>query len=295
MPIKKDIWRIGAVQAPLTTLLRDGIAGREITWLQDTPPLSFLADPFGVWRGGKLHVFAEAYDYKDRHGSIEALTFDASLRLLERRCVLKEPWHLSYPFIVETKGETYMLPEAFRSGGVTLYRATDFPHRWEPVTKITLDQAPIDATPVFHDGLWWLFYTPATTREAKVSALHIAFARDLAGPWTAHPKNPVRFDASSSRPGGTPVVIDGALVVPMQDCRETYGGAIRPLAITTLTPTDFAARAGDIISADGEDGLHTLSAAGDITLIDVKRFHLSAAALALDVGHLFRKAFRQSK
>lgn len=292
MPLKKDIWRIGAVRAPLADILQTGLGAREIVWLEETPPLHFLADPFGVWRDGRLHVFAEAYDYRRRHGTIEALTFDASLRLLERRQVLAEPWHLSYPFIAEENGATYMLPEAFRSGRLTLYRAAAFPHRWEPVQTITLDRTPIDATPAFHNGLWWLFYTPATTRADKVSALHVAFAERLAGPWTPHPKNPVRYDASSSRPGGTPAIVNGALVLPTQDCRATYGGAIRPLTITTLTPTDFAATAGPVIAAPDADGLHTLSAAGDLTLIDVKRFHLSAASVALDVRHLLSKAFR---
>jgi hypothetical protein len=292
MPLKKDIWRIGAVHAPLDEVLRGGLQGREITWLADTGPLRFLADPFGLWRDGRLFVFAEAYDYRDRHGTIDVLTFDAGLRLLERRSVLKEPWHLSYPFVVEADGEIFMMPEAFKSGGLTLYRAAEFPYRWEPAQRITLDHVPIDATPVFHNGFWWLFYTPATTREAKVSALHVAYARRLTGLWTPHPKNPVRFDASSSRPGGTPFERDGALVIPMQDCRRTYGGGIRPLTVTTLTPTDFAATAGDVIAAPGEDGFHTVSAAGDVTLIDVKRFHLSAASLALDVRHVLRKAFR---
>lgn len=292
MPLKKDIWRIGAVRAPLRDVIQSGLAGREIVWLQDMPALTFLADPFGLWRDGRLYVFAEAYDYRDRHGFIEVLTFDASLSLLDRRMVLKEPWHLSYPFIVEAGGEIYMMPEAFRSGGVTLYRAREFPYVWEPVRKITLDHAPIDATPVFHNGLWWIFYTPATTRAAKVSALHVAYADSLHSPWTPHPGNPVQIDASSSRPGGTPLVIDGVLVIPMQDCRETYGGAMRPLHITTLTPTAFAATPGAVMSAPGEDGFHTLAGAGDLTLVDAKRFHVSPASLASDVRHLLRKAFR---
>lgn len=292
MPLKKDIWRIGAIRAPAAEILRRGLGGYDVTWLCAMPPLTFLADPFGVWRGERLYVFAEAYDYRDRHGFIEALTFDASLRLLERREILREPWHLSYPFIVETNGETYMMPEGFRSGCVSLYRAVEFPHRWEPVRRITLDEAPIDATPVFHNGMWWMFYTPATTREAKVSALHVAFAPSLEGPWTPHPKNPVRFDPSSSRPGGTPVVIDGALVIPMQDCRATYGGAIRPLTVTCLTTTDFAAIPGEVLKAPDADGFHTLAGVGALTLVDTKRFHLSPASLALDVRHILRKAFR---
>jgi hypothetical protein len=292
MPIRKDIWQIGAVRAPLAEILETGLGKREIAWLQDMPALQFLADPFGVWRDGRLYVFAEAYDYNTRHGVIDVLAFDASYRLLERRCVLREPWHLSYPFIIESDGEVYMMPEAFRSGRVTLYRAVEFPHRWEPTQRIVLDHAPIDATPVFHNGLWWLFYTPATTRLAKVSALHVAFASALTGPWTPHPRNPVRLDASSSRPGGTPILKDGVVVLPMQDCRATYGGGLRALTVTTLTPNAFEATVGETMTLAGFDGMHTLSAAGDVTLIDAKRFHLSAASLTSDVRYLFRKAFR---
>ena len=187
-----------------------------------------------------------------------------------------------------------MLPEAHKSGRLTLYRAEHFPTRWAPVCAIDLDQVAIDATPLFHDGLWWLFYTPATTKADKVSALHVAHAERLTGPWTPHAGNPVRHDPSSSRPGGTPVVVEGVVVLPMQDCRRTYGGAMRMLRVTTLTPDRFEAEADETITAPPSfgryrDGFHTLSAAGPVTLIDAKRFEVSPASLALDAPREWRK------
>ena len=291
MAIKKDIWRIGAVKAPLSDVLKTGLISREIIWLQDTPPLTFLADPFGVWRNERLYLFAEAYDYRDRRGKIEVLVFDHTLQLVERGVALAEPWHLSYPFIVESNGNHYMIPEAIESGRLTLYRATEFPYHWEPVKIIVLDFVPVDPTPIFFDGLWWLFYTPATTWEAKVGALHVAFAEALDGPWTPHPRNPVQRDVSCSRPGGSPILVDGTLVLPMQDCRKTYGGAVRPLTVTRLTPDRFEAFPGHRIAALGQDGMHTLSAAEHLTLLDVKCFHLSPKSLLLDLQNEFRKAF----
>jgi hypothetical protein len=291
----KDMWRVGLVRAPMAELLKPGaLAQHPVSWIPDPGPLCFLADPMGVWRDGRLHVFVEIYDYRDRVGAIEVLTFDVDLNLLERRPALKEPWHLSYPFVIEADGETYMLPEAHKSGRLTLYRAVDFPTKWAPVQAIELDHVAIDATPVFHDGLWWLFYTPATTKAEKVSALHLAWAETLTGPWTPHAGNPVRFDASSSRPGGTPIVVDGGIVLPMQDCRRTYGGAIRALRVTTLTPDRFEAEADEPIpppSSFGRltDGFHTLSAAGPVTLIDAKRFEVSPRSLALDVRREWKK------
>ncbi|MSO99088.1 MAG: formyl transferase [Rhodospirillaceae bacterium] len=300
MPLRKDIWRVGIVRAPLQRLLALGtLDTQDITWLPEMPSLRFIADPFGVWRDGRLYVFAEIYDYRDRIGKIEVLTFGPDLQLLDRRIALQEPWHLSYPFIVETDGEIYMLPEAFRSDRLTLYRAAEFPHRWIPVKSIELDQVPIDATPMYHDGLWWLFYVPATTKLAKFSALHAAFAPHLTGPWTPHPRNPVRLDSASARPGGTPIVVDGTIILPVQDCSATYGGAIRALHITHLSPDSFDAMAGNAIRAPHSagaytHGLHTMSAAGHLTLIDAKCFHLSAHSLVLDVGQVFGK-FRQRR
>jgi hypothetical protein len=300
MPLRKDLWRVGIAKASMADLLApDGLAQAQVHWLAEEGSLRFLADPFGVWRDGRLYLFGETYDYRDRLGAIDVLTFDADLKLLDRRPALREPWHLSYPFIVEEDGRTYMLPEAHKSGRLTLYRAERFPDRWAPAATIELDQVAIDATPLWHGGRWWLFYTPATTREAKVSNLHVAYADRLAGPWTPHPLNPVRIDKASSRPGGTPLLVDGAIILPVQDCSATYGGAIRPLRITTLTPDSFEAHARGALTAPPSfapyvEGLHTLSAAGALTLLDAKRRHISVSTLALDAARQVRKAMRRA-
>ncbi len=297
MPLRKDIWRVGIAHAPLPRLFdQHALDSVPITWLPELPSLQFMADPFGLWRDGRFYVFVETYDYRDRVGRIEVLTFDSGLSLIGRRLALAEPWHLSYPFLIEDGGETYMLPEANRSGRLTLYRAVHFPDRWEPVQSFTFDHAPIDATPVFHNGLWWLFYTPAKTRAEKFGALHIAYAERLMGPWTQHSHNPVRFDVTSARPGGTPFVTDGQVVLPVQDCSTTYGGAMRALRIGTLTPERFEAQAGDALHAprgsDYREGFHTMAAAGGFTLIDAKRTTLSPQSLVLDVSHAFGRLGR---
>lgn len=301
MGLRKDIWRPAIVQAPIDEIIRRGsVEGLPIQWLPPMGSFQFIADPFGIWRDDKLYLFVETYDYRVRVGAIEVLIYDENLRKIGRAPVLNEPWHLSYPFIFEADGETWMLPEAHRSNKLTLYRAVDFPTGWEPAHVIELDHVPVDATPLFHDGLWWLLYTSASREADKMSALHVAWAEKLTGPWTPHPMNPVRRDVSSSRPGGTPAIVDGKIVLPVQDCSETYGGAIRALTIETLTPTKFEAVIGDRIVppagyAPYVEGLHTLSAVGDFTLIDVKRTELSAHGLSIEVrretGKLARKLF----
>lgn len=295
MGLRKDIWRSAIVEAPLGDIVRRGsIDGLPLRWLPPVGSFRFLADPFGMWRDGQLHVFAEAYDYRVRIGTIEVFTYSPSLDLVSQQSALIEPWHLSYPLVFEAEGETWMLPEAHRSGALTLYRAVEFPGRWEPAGRIALDHVPVDATPFFHDGLWWLFYCPATSAADKVGSLHVAFAERLQGPWRVHPGNPVRQDRASTRPGGTPQVIDGRVMLPVQDCSHTYGGAIRPLFFDWLDPTRVETEAGPPIAipfgfAPYVEGMHTLAAAGEVTLIDVKRTELSAHGLSIELVREVRK------
>jgi hypothetical protein len=291
MSLRKDIWRPAVAHAPIATIAaRGSLEGVEFNWLPPMGSFRFLADPFGLWRDEILNIFVERYDYRDRIGTIEVLRMDESFRLIDRRVVLAEPWHLSYPLVFEADGETWMLPEAHRSGRLTLYRAAAFPDRWEPAATIALDAVAVDATPVWQDGLWWLFYAPA---GGAMGTLHCAWAERLSGPWTPHPANPVRRDPSGSRPGGTAFVADGRIMLPVQDCSTTYGGAIRMLSIA-VTPTRFDAELGSRIEAPASaapftEGLHTLAAAGAVTLIDVKRTELSLHGLAIEAARETRK------
>lgn len=295
----KDIWQVGIVAAPLRDIVARGtLEGLPLTLFPDLGSFRYAADPFGVWRDGRLHVFVETFDYRVAVGRIEVFVFDAALRFIERLPVLAEPWHLSYPQLLEAEGETWLLPEAAQSGRLTFYRAVDFPTRWEAAFAITLDAVPIDATPLWHDGRWWLFYTPAGSAAARVSVLHAAHAPRLTGPWTPHPMNPLRIDRAAARPGGTPLLAGGRIVLPVQDSATSYGDAIRLLDVATLTPDAFVATPGARLVAPNAAapftrGLHTLSAAGDVTLVDVKRRHFSPAGLLMrprrDVAKLLRR------
>ncbi|WP_299005875.1 hypothetical protein [uncultured Caulobacter sp.] len=277
----RDIWRVGLVEAPIADIARRGFpADAPVHWLDEEGRLKFLADPFGVWRDGRLHLFVEAYDYRTRHGVIETIELGEDFTPIRRAVVLREPWHLSYPQVFAADGEIWMLPEAYRSGALTLYRAAAFPDAWEPAARLELDTPAIDATPFQHDGLWWLAYSPTGPQRWKQGRLHLAFAERLTGPWRTHPGNPVRDTLASSRPGGTVWVEDGLPRLPVQDCTRTYGGSIRILNISRLTPERFEAEASAPLGSPPgagryAHGLHTLSACGPVTLFDVKRIDRS--------------------
>ena len=284
-----DLWQIGVARASAKAILLDrALDAAEIVWLPTATPHAYLADPFGLWRDGILHIFAEAYDYRTRRGVIDVLRLSAGLDPIDRRTCLAAPWHLSYPFVFEWDGQVFLLPEAFRSGALTLYRAARFPEQWVPVARFALDAPAVDPTLFRHEGLWWLAYAPGTTIAARQGHLHLAWATQPMGPWHPHPGNPVRVDRSGARPGGKPVVDGGRLFLPVQDCSKTYGGALRALELVRLDPSHFEAELGETVQPGdnfgaARHGFHTLSGCGPLSLIDAKRTSHSPRAFPAHV------------
>lgn len=271
-----DLWRSGFIRRPLADVVAlGGPVADEIVWLPAGGPFDYLADPFPIERDGTVTVFAEGFDYRTRRGEIHALTYDPNDRLISRTVALAEPWHLSYPTLLEDEGELFMLPEGYKSGGLTLYRCVRFPDRWEPAARIA-DVPAIDASVTRHQGRWWMFHALPGPDDRAMRELHLMSAPRLTGPWTPHPLNPVMAGWSCSRPGGTPFLLDGALHLPVQDCAGAYGVAIHLLRIDRLELDAFSAEIvrrfepGDLLPAFG-DGLHTLSGHAGVSCIDLKQ------------------------
>lgn len=286
MQVVKDFWRCGIVAADAISIARAGtLDGAQIRWLPNRSSLHYLADPFGLWRNGRLHIFAESFSYRTGLGEIDVLVLDEDFSILDQQVILREPWHLSYPFVFEADGETWMLPEAHESGALWLYRAVDFPFRWERARPITLDHVPLDASLIRHEEQWWLFYAPADPPAGRLTSLCAAHAQRLEGPWHPHPANPILIDDGGLRPGGTPFLMQDMVHLPVQRCEGSYGTGLRLLRFDQLTParvaTSFAgALAAPAVAAPFIHGCHTLSAAGPVSLIDVKQMRFSAPALA---------------
>jgi hypothetical protein len=289
-----DLWQVGILRAPISDCLSAEVwPPADIIWLPSQPSYCFLADPFGVWRDEALHVFAEAYDYREKKGRLVRHTYDAELNWLGSTNVMVQPFHLSYPFLIEEGGELYLLPEAHRSGKLTLYKVVDGLSRWEKVADL-LEAPAIDASVVKHQGCWWMFYALPGPGGYELDALHVAWAETLTGPWHLHSTNPVRRDRVSARPGGTPIVLEDKIWLPTQDGTHTYGGAVQWLRIDKLTREEFAATPMGALSpgtwsAPFTDGLHTLSACGPVTLFDVKRIDRSARRGLINLQRRWRR------
>jgi hypothetical protein len=293
---RSDFWQVGIVRAPITAFLDPEVQPGQVLWLPDPGPWRYLADPFGVRRGQATHLFVEAFDYRTKHGVIEHHELGPDLEWRDKRTVLAGPHHLSYPYLIEHAGETFMVPECHRAGEVALYRARDFPGGWVRETALLSGVPASEASFLRHEDRWWMFFTVVGPKARDQRELHVAYADELTGPWHLHAANPILNDRSGARPGGTPFISrDGAVILPVQDCSKTYGGAIRLLWFTRLTPETIATQklgvrlTGESFSTTHQEGCHTLSACGDLTLVDTKRIRRSWSRHLVNLRRTLRR------
>lgn len=258
MPGGRDVWETRSL---------GGAAWRNLA----DPGFRFYADPFPIVRGGETYVFLEDFDHRTQKAIVSAVRFGADGPVGRVFPVLEEPWHLSYPFLIEDGGEVWMIPESSQDRTVRLYRADPFPDRWVQEAVLLDGIEASDATVVRHDGLYWMF---AATRDGAGShsdMLSLFTAERLLGPWTPHPANPVLIDAGSARPAGNIARRDGRLWRPVQDCRAGYGTALGLAEITRLDREGFAQEVRTVLRP-GPDWpgrkLHTLNRAGPLEVID---------------------------
>ena len=196
----------------------------------------FVADPFLWRRDSRWHLFFEIKEKRSRLGSIGLATSEDAKQFRYERVVLREPFHLSYPYVFESGSQTYMVPECADTGSVRLYRAKRFPDAWEFEATL-LSGAPFaDASLFEHGGLWWMF-----TSEPTHDILRLHFAKKLLGPWTEHPSSPIVLgDPHVSRPAGRVVALeDGRLLRFAQDDEPAYGKQVFAFAITRLDETSY--------------------------------------------------------
>jgi hypothetical protein len=233
----------------------------------------FYADPFVVWREGKAHVFCEDLPYATGRGVIAHFTIDAAGHASQPEIVLQRPYHLSYPFIFEHEGTTYMIPETAQNKTIELYRCDHFPDQWSFV-RVLIDQIEAaDATVLRHEGRWWIFASLAGEGRSSWDALGLFYADQLEGPWQAHCGNPVVIDASQARPAGAIFQQEGALIRPAQDCRGGYGRGVHLCRIDRLDPKAYQQTLIDALHPSalwGYSGLHTLNRAGPWEVFDLK-------------------------
>ncbi len=194
-----------------------------------------LAHPFMLVEGSRYYLFFTAKDHKTDKSGIGLAESRNGLDWKYKRIVVHEAFTLAHPFVFKWQNEYYMIPEAHTEKFVRLYRATQFPNKWEYEKDLLRGDTFISPTLVWYKDTWWMFIG-----RSGNEALRLFYASDFKGPWTEHPLSPVvKKNLRTARPAGRPFVLDGKLYRLGQDCYPTYGSQVHAFQITDISSSTY--------------------------------------------------------
>ena len=221
---------------PTSAIKNPAISRKDVT---DTFT-AFVADPFMVRVQDDWLMFFEIFNQQKDRGEIAFARSKDGYKWHYQRIILSEGFHLSYPYIFEFESNWYMIPESCEANSVRLYKATNFPDRWELVSEILVGSRFVDASILSFEGVWWLFVGVEPTEGTSCNMLRLYYADNLLDRWVEHPMSPiVSNDSKVSRPAGRIRQIDGKLVRFAQDCSVTYGYNVAAIQIESLTKDHY--------------------------------------------------------
>lgn len=288
-------WDCGIISAPIHEMLHKefAVALPQISWIKNDNKLCFYADPFGIEIAGQNYVLFENYSELAKKGVISIAPLNSDLTFGEKKLLLDDKKHLSYPFIFKDNGTCFLVCESSKSGKLTLYEIDQQQLVAKKVKDIFANRKAIDPTIIFYNNKFWLFYNIADSGDGK---LYISFADSLFGEFKDHPKNPVRNNLAYARSAGTPFIFEDKIYRPVQNCTKDYGSSIAINRIIELSETEFREEdaINEIKPKEGSEyyGFHTLSALGNFTLIDGKRrifvFYKPLISLMRNLRRIFK-------
>ncbi|MGE8204573.1 glucosamine inositolphosphorylceramide transferase family protein [Heyndrickxia sp. NPDC080065] len=221
-------------------------------------PAEFVADPFIISDESKFYMFFEILDKSTGKGIIGLATSIDGENWAYDRAVLRENFHLSYPYVFKFNEDFYMIPESCEANKVLLYKAKNFPYEWEIACEL-IQGKYVDSSIFQYNNKWWML-------AGKSGKLHLFYSNKLEGDWLEHPKSPlISNNVSITRPGGRVIVDRGNIYRYTQDGKPSYGSAVRVFKITRLSEFEYEEVELNVVLRGtkreidwNKDGMHTI-------------------------------------
>lgn len=230
----------------------------------------WYADPFLFEKDGETFLFVEMFDNITEVGLIGVSRF-ADGKFTEPEPVLKENFHLSYPYVFEEDGKIYMMPETHEDNCIQLYEAVEFPYKWEKSRVILRSENVVD-TVIYKDKI----ITSKVTKPVEMITHLEIYDKQTGERFSAFPASE---DNQLNRGAGKIFTDSGRIIRPAQNCLDAfYGKGIILYEIKEMTDTNYIEeKIGEIkpenISA-GEPavtGTHTYARTDTLEVVDIKR------------------------
>ena len=254
----------------------------------DIVPLSrdfWYADPILFRKDGRSYLFMEAFDKKQLVGRIavsELSDAGASVPAL----VICEPFHMSFPTVFGWRDAVYMLPETSADESLRLYRAAEFPRRWETAAVFPMGRKFVDTVILETGDNYFRILTceisPEREYECRFQKFTVRAAENGELSLSEEAQDAV-FNRSQtyslkSRNGGALIRREGETYVAAQESTQTtYGVAMNFYPYNEKTPdiagqetvsriTPACVRVGNL---KGGEGVHSYCFDGAYEAVDL--------------------------
>lgn len=261
-------YNIGIVKQPIGHVIDNGIGVNDITWLKHDYKDRFFADPFLIKEDcDYYYILVEEYLFWEEKGKITLLKIEKNnFSLVERKVVIEESTHLSFPFC-EFNGQT-IIPESVASGKTKQY-SFDLAMMTVTESHVILDEGLIDAA----------FYTDRCNREWILTAKADKPKEDMymyiKEGMKYKPVKDGKVIANSikeTRSAGRLFEFEGQLYRPVQDSTQRYGRQTRIMRVDKLDADDYKATCVQLINSIDNppfnETLHTFNVYDDCIIVD---------------------------
>ena len=234
-----------------------------------------FADSFYVKDHDRHYIFFEEVDDQHPVDFLSVLEVFKDGTHTTPKSILKLDYHLSYPCVFKVENDWYMIPESSANKTVELWKCIDFPLKWEKHSNLLDHIEAVDSTPLYHEGMWYLFTSTRRNCKKFGDRLDLFLTQDILNPnWQEHPQNPVCTGHQQFRMAGKPFMYQDKLVRPSQDSLKRYGGNIELKEIVQLSPTHYQERLLEIVLPNWnseDDGCHTINVENNFVVLDAIR------------------------
>jgi len=248
------------------------------------PKGRYFADPFVFKNNGCNYLFFEDYSLSEKIGWISTIKItDDGYEFLG--IVLKEDFHLSFPFIFKDGDTIYMVPESNDSKDIRLYKCVDFPMKWEFVHTLFSKVSASDTMIINKEGYWFLM-TNIDSSDVKDhhSELHIFYSKELLSKnWKPlKQSNPIIFDSRNARNGGFFIKNNILYRINQIQGKDHYGKSFGVNEVITLSRETYVEKRVSTIHSDFKEGIictHHYNANEEIGVVDYARKQRLRSAL----------------
>lgn len=260
-------YNIGFITKPVKEIVMNGILSGDIVWVKHNYKDRFFADPF-LWYRDKDHYFVlcEEMTFWEQKGVISLLKIRKdSCELVERKTVIEESTHLSFPFCEENGN--YVIPESLKSGQCKKYIFND---NHELVrSEVIFDEGLIDSS-FFMDknGDEWMFTAKKTIPNKEL----FLYYKNAEGKYQPVKHNPVESNIRTTRSAGRFFYSNGKLYRPVQDCLGRYGKQTKILEMKSISKDGIeyedVATLNSFANPPFSQTFHTFNVYNDVIVID---------------------------